>query len=244
MRSLDTLSVDAREEGPQSGDRKRRRSWLSLLLNWLPLVLVSALFVWAYYAYVLVFCGSVLQDSVFKAAFFGVGFHLLLFLCLWCIPKMDHHCPWFNNCVCFSTYKFFLLTLFYAVALSLFGVATTGKYVVERAVALGLGAFLRHHVTMVLSNETTLENMRAPLFRTPGDSFDIGSYQNFVEVFGPRASLWMLPLFTSTGDGVRFPTKLHPIPEELESQPLSVETSGSNGTLVCSPSATTVAVIP
>lgn len=339
--------VDRAPEAPRPGPRsdcRRLRSRLALLLNWLPLALVTGLFLWAYYAYVVVFCASVVNDNALKATAFGIGFHLLLFLCLWsyvqttvafvapipplfrltvgeqqalvnchnertrrsvldvmaiergvltfgadgcvrycedcclikpdrghhcsacrrCIPKMDHHCPWFNNCVCFSTYKFFLLTLFYVVALSLFGVFTTGKYVIDMWVtarmtpstfhvtflavlgtglALGLGAFLWHHVSMVFSNETTLEHMRAPIFRDTDDSFNVGCWQNFVQVFGPRMSLWMLPVFTSVGDGVRFPTKLHPVVGAQECEQRSVEATYSTGSSVGKLSTATATVI-
>jgi palmitoyltransferase len=33
-----------------------------------------------------------------------------------CIPKMDHHCPWTNNCVSHFTFPHFVRFLFYAVA--------------------------------------------------------------------------------------------------------------------------------
>ena len=33
-----------------------------------------------------------------------------------CIPKMDHHCPWTNNCVSQQTFPHFFRFLFYAVA--------------------------------------------------------------------------------------------------------------------------------
>ncbi|KAM5433825.1 Palmitoyltransferase [Microsporum ferrugineum] len=33
-----------------------------------------------------------------------------------CIPKMDHHCPWTNNCVSHFTFPHFIRFLFYAVA--------------------------------------------------------------------------------------------------------------------------------
>ncbi|KAL3244407.1 hypothetical protein MRX96_018754 [Rhipicephalus microplus] len=124
--------------------------------------------------------------------------------CRRCIMKMDHHCPWFNNCVCFSTYKFFLLTLFYTVALCLYGLATLAAHLVEwwsdawlrkpyafhvgfllvvgTMLAVALGSFLVMHLFMVSKNETTLERLRDATFQELGDSFDLGNrYENFIE---------------------------------------------------------------
>ncbi|KAH7947984.1 palmitoyltransferase ZDHHC20-B [Rhipicephalus sanguineus] len=303
-------------------------------LAWLPVLLVSALISCSYYAYVLVFCRLVVaQESIAKAAAFAVGFHLLLFMCIWsytkttataipevppayllsvgeeqalancenertrhgllemlasyrgvitqgpdgcaryceschlvkpdrchhcstcrrCILKMDHHCPWFNNCVSFSTYKFFLLTLFYTVALCVYGVATLAAHlvgwwsdawhlkpygfhmgflvVVGFTLAIALGSFLVMHLSMVSRNETTLEKMRGAMFQEPGDSFDLGNrYRNFTEVFGPQKSLWMIPVFTSVGDGVRFPTRLHPTRGTVDPRPSAVVVNYSAAT--------------
>ncbi|KAL3222554.1 hypothetical protein MRX96_049989 [Rhipicephalus microplus] len=173
--------------------------------------------------------------------------------CQRCIMKMDHHCPWFNNCVCFSTYKFFLLTLFYTVALCLYSLATLAAHLIEwwsdawlrkpyafhvgfllvvgTMLAVALGSFLVMHLFLVSKSETTLERLRDATFQELGDLFDLGNhYENFVEVFSPRKSLWMIPLFTSVGDGVRFPTRLHPTRDTVEPRASAVMVNYSAAT--------------
>lgn len=49
-------------------------------------------------------------------------------ICGVCILRMDHHCPWINNCVSFTNYKFFVLFLGYTLALCAFVGATTLPY--------------------------------------------------------------------------------------------------------------------
>lgn len=49
-------------------------------------------------------------------------------ICGICILRMDHHCPWINNCVSFNNYKFFVLFLGYTFALCVFVGATTFPY--------------------------------------------------------------------------------------------------------------------
>ncbi|XP_049519851.1 palmitoyltransferase ZDHHC20-like [Dermacentor silvarum] len=275
-------------------------SGITECIDWLPVVggwLVKA---WGYYAYVIVFCGSVVHDDVVRFAFI-VGFHVLLALLLWselativtpapsvpayftlseldlrllqearteeqrkgfleilgrqrgvltrgldgapdrahhcsvcrrCVLKMDHHCPWFNNCVCFSTYKAFLLTNLYVILLCTYALFTAGSHfrqvpwnhwrvtgpavqvatmvLVAVAFTVSVGSFFRFHVTLLTLNRTTLESLRSPLFVDKGDTFDIGCGNNFVEVFGRSRLLWLFPVFTSLGDGSRFNTKLHP----------------------------------
>ncbi|KAH9378217.1 hypothetical protein HPB48_018519 [Haemaphysalis longicornis] len=49
---------------------------------WIPLGFPLSMFVWSYYAYVIIFCGSCLTDAVLQIVLIVV-YHLLLVLCLW-----------------------------------------------------------------------------------------------------------------------------------------------------------------
>ncbi|EDO38376.1 predicted protein, partial [Nematostella vectensis] len=50
---------------------------------------------------------------------------LFMLICGRCIKKMDHHCPWINNCVGENNQKYFVLFLFYTGVLSVYAAILT-----------------------------------------------------------------------------------------------------------------------
>ncbi|XP_055536400.1 palmitoyltransferase ZDHHC15 isoform X2 [Wyeomyia smithii] len=158
-------------------------------------------------------------------------------VCGVCVLKLDHHCPWVNNCINFTNYKFFILFLGYALVYCLYIAFTTAMYMeliwsgkidgrfhilflffVSLMFAISLVSLFGYHCYLVLLNRTTLESFRTPIFRYGGpdkNGFSLGKLNNFQEVFGDDRRLWFVPVYTSLGDGMVFPVQATHLPSSI-----------------------------
>jgi hypothetical protein len=106
--------------------------------------------------------------------------------CNECTLKMDHHCPWLDNCIGWGNHKYFILVLYYASQSLLFLCASGGWMAywilhwsprdsfdsaragvciilssVTGLLSVVIGLFFSIHLTMILKGLTTIEVFEA-----------------------------------------------------------------------------------
>lgn len=140
--------------------------------------------------------------------------------CQRCIRKMDHHCPWINNCVGEYNQKFFMLFTFYIMMISIYSLILAAQYVfscsdkdwqgcsyfsppatiifiiflVFEGLLFGIFTLvmLCTQVSAVISDETTIENLKKEKREKDG------SWQSRLQhVFGGKLSVHWLSPFSS-----------------------------------------------
>ncbi|KAK2170250.1 hypothetical protein NP493_1156g02021 [Ridgeia piscesae] len=88
-----------------------------------------------------------------------------------------------------------------------------------------------YHGYLVSRNVSTLESFRPPVFRGGPDKngFNLGKWGNFLEIFGENRKMWLLPVFSSCGDGVTYPTRVAQPPPSSYHTMESVQTPPLGG---------------
>nr|CAG4709277.1 unnamed protein product [Naegleria fowleri] len=137
-------------------------------------------------------------------------------ICDVCVLRMDHHCPWLNNCVGLQNHKYFVgfigflafaaLYNFGMISLGVFGFYTpdpilyatwsgwlTFVMVLSGSLGLTMTTFTGWHVYLVLTNQTTIEfqfnKMKSVRSKVSGSEnpYNIGIKNNIQQVYGLAA---------------------------------------------------------
>ncbi|TYZ68330.1 hypothetical protein PybrP1_007609 [[Pythium] brassicae (nom. inval.)] len=131
--------------------------------------------------------------------------------CRRCVYRMDHHCPWTNNCVGWDNKKHFLLFLLYtALSCLLFNAIVSAlvwrvdssaaprsdasllqlTWALSLLVGIVLTGYLLFHIWLLHRGLTTFEF----LMRQRGELADTPLLYNATVYFGSNVALWWLPV--------------------------------------------------
>lgn len=144
--------------------------------------------------------------------------------CSTCVLKRDHHCPLLNKCIGFSNQKYFILLLLYILVYSFFFTVTISKCMGLKKIFANFNLMITLLILIFITiptfclflnalyltakNLTTIENNNPPRLSIESldkeNIFDLGIKENFKEIFGLDLLLFLLPIWTTEGNGHYF----------------------------------------
>lgn len=83
------------------------------------------------------------------------------------------------------------------------------SYIITCFIGVLITFFFKFHLYLTLTNKTTIENLdkKGKEFKS---TYDIGSLNNWYQIFGTNKWLWPFPVFLSSGkplgDGIYWPS--------------------------------------
>ena len=143
-------------------------------------------------------------------------------VCNKCVLNMDHHCPWVDN----YNRKYFFQLLFYASIITIYFVFSAAFYVFHIVMniinkrlkynqifdtgiilitytftlvfSFIITMFFKFHIGLVLNNSTTIESLDKE-HKEENEKFNIGYYENWIQVLGNNKLLWFIPYECEAG---------------------------------------------
>ena len=143
-------------------------------------------------------------------------------VCNKCVLNMDHHCP----CIGFYNRKYFFQLLFYASIITIYFVFSAAFYVFHIVMniinkrlkynqifdtgiilitytftlvfSFIITMFFKFHIGLVLNNSTTIESLDKE-HKEENEKFNIGYYENWIQVLGNNKLLWFIPYECEAG---------------------------------------------